>query len=146
MLGPELNSCLKDLFEKRISTVILATTDINHRPHTAPFNYVIAQDAKHLRIAISKEHQTYRNISERSPVALEVLEEGDVAVCIKGLAKVIRDNMCADYNMAVIEIEILEIKKDNSPNYLVTQGIRARHKNELTLFNSRKLLHELSEV
>lgn len=145
LLGSELNSLLIYLFEKRISTVILATTDKNHHPHTAPFNCIIAQDVKHLRLAISKEHQTYQNINERSPVALAVLEEGDVAVCIKGLAKVIRDNMFADYNMAIIEIEIVEIKKDNSPNYMVSQGIRARHKNELSLFNSRKIFQELSE-
>ena len=51
LLGSELNSLLIDLFEKRISTVILATTDKNHHPHTAPFNCVIAQDVKTFKIS-----------------------------------------------------------------------------------------------
>jgi uncharacterized pyridoxamine 5'-phosphate oxidase family protein len=144
LLGTELNSTLKDLFDKRISTVIMATLDQSQRPHTAPFNYITVSDPKHLRVAISRNQQTFSNIQANGNVALAILEEGDVAVCIKGIARVIRNSMEFDYNMAVVEIEISEIKKDNSATHFVTQGIRIRHRNELYLLESRRIFQELA--
>ena len=145
LLGTELNSTLRDLFDKRINTAIIATVDQDLRPHTAPFNYIVALDSKNIRIAISRNHQTYSNIVDNGYVAMAVLDEGDIAVCIKGIAKVIRGTMECDYNMAVIELEITEIKKDNSNQYFVTQGIRIRHKNEPALLFTRKIFQELAQ-
>lgn len=146
LLGAELNSALKDLFDKRISTVILATVDRDNRPHTAPFNYLVAYGLKHIRVAISRNHQTYQNIIENGQVALAVLDEGDIAVCIKGTGRLFLENMESDYNMSIIEIEIDEVKKDNSNSHFVTQGIRIRHKNEPVLLSSRKIFQELSKL
>lgn len=143
LLGTELNASLIDLFEKRISTVIIATIDQEYSPQTAPFHYVVVRDPKHLRVAIDRNHQTYLNILDNGLVALAVLDEGDIAVCIKGKAILIQENMDSDYNMAIAEIEISEIKKDNSPSHFVTQGIRIRHKNEPNLLLSRKIFQEL---
>lgn len=145
-LGAELNSVLKDLFDRRISTVILATVDRENHPHTAPFNYLVAHDVKHLRVAISRNHQTYHNIMDNGRVALEVLEEGDIAVCIKGTGRLLLENMESDFNMSIIDIEINEIKKDNSDSHFVTQGIRIRHKNEPVLLSSRKIFQELAKL
>ncbi len=144
LLGTELNSTLKDLFDKRISTAIVATLDLDRHPHTAPFNYIIASDPKHLRLAVSRNQQTFQNIQTDGNVALGILEEGDVAVCIKGFARVIRNSMEFDYNMAIVEIEISEIKKDNSPTHFVTQGIRIRHRNEPFLLESKRIFQELT--
>jgi flavin reductase (DIM6/NTAB) family NADH-FMN oxidoreductase RutF len=93
LLGAELNSALKDLFDKRISIVILATVDQDNHPHTAPFNYLVAHGLKHLRVAVSRNHQTYRNIMENGKVALAVLDEGDIAVSIKGTGRLLLENM-----------------------------------------------------
>jgi hypothetical protein len=48
--------------------------------------------------------------------------------------------------MSIIDIEIDEIKKDNSNSYFVTQGVRIRHKNEPVLLSSRKIFQELSRM
>lgn len=146
LLGTELNSTLKDLFEKRISTVIVATLDQAQRPHTAPFNYITASDSKHLRVVISRNQQTFSNILANGNVAIAVVDEGDIAVCIKGFARVIRNQMDSDYNMAIVEIEISEIKKDNSSTHYVTQGIRIRHRSEQYLLESRRIIQELNSV
>lgn len=146
LLGTELNATLQDLFGRRITTIIIASIDEEYRPHTAPFNYVAVRDAKHLRVAVSKSHQTYQNIVENVYVALAVLDEGDVAVCIKGSAKVVKESMEADCNMGIIEVDILEIRKDNSHDCLVTQGIRTRHKSEPCLYYSRKIYQELVQM
>lgn len=144
LLGTELNSTLKDLFDKRISTAIMATLDQEQHPHTAPFSHIVVSDPKHLRLAISRNHQTFLNIQANGNVALAILEEGDIAVCIKGFARIIRNSMEFDYNMAVVEVEISEIKKDNSLTHFVTQGIRIRHRSEPFLLESRKIFQELS--
>lgn len=146
MLGTELSPALADLFDKRIGTVIVATVDQEFHPHTAPFNFVVVRDSKNIRIAISRNHQTYQNILNNGCVAVAALDEGDIAVCIKGFGRVIRNAMDTDYNMAVVEVEISEIKKDNSMLYFVTQGIRIRHKTEPALLLSRKIFQELSQI
>ncbi|MGE5582440.1 MAG: pyridoxamine 5'-phosphate oxidase family protein [Bacillota bacterium] len=145
LLGTELNAALKNFFEKRLNTVIIATIDKDCRPHTAPFNYLTVYDSKHLRVVISKFHQTYLNIVENVYVAVAVLDEGDLAVCIKGLAHVIKESMAVDCNLVIVEIEILEIRKDNSTDFFVTQGVRIRHKNEPSLYYSRKIFQELTQ-
>jgi hypothetical protein len=142
--GTELNPVLKYLFDSKINTAILATNDKEHHPNTAPYNCIVAPNAKHLRIAICKDHQTYANILENGDVALAVIDEGDIAVCIKGTARVIRNNMDADINMAVIDIEIREIRRNNSAVFFVTQGIRTKYKNEQSLVDFRKLYYELA--
>ncbi len=145
MLGTELNSTLKDLFDKRINTAVVATLDQDLRPHTAPFNYIVVRDSKNIRIAVSRSHQTYQNILSNGYVAIAVLDEGDIAVCIKGFARVVRQSMDNDYNMSVVEVAIDEIRKDNSTVHFVTQGIRIRHKTEPSLLFSRKIFQELSQ-
>ena len=143
-MGTELNPTLKYLFDRRNSTAILATSDKAHHPHTAPYNCIVARDAKHLRIAICKDHQTYANIVESAEVALAIIEEGDMAVCIKGIAHVVRQSMDSDCNMAVIDIEINEIRRNSSTQFFVSQGIRTIYKNEQSLVDFRKLLYELA--
>ncbi len=144
-LGTELNETLIDLFKKRMSTVIIASIDADCRPHTAPFHYITVQDNKHLRIAISKFHQTLQNINQIRDVALALLEEGDIAVSLKGKAKLVKETMEADRNLAVIEVEIEEVCKNNSADFFVTQGVRIRHKNEASLHYSCQIFQELLE-
>jgi len=122
----------------------MATLDQEQHPHTAPFNHIVVSDSKHLRMAVSRNHQTFLNIQANGNVALAILEEGDIAVCIKGFARIIRNSMELDYNMAVVEVEISEIKKDNSLTHFVTQGIRIRHRSEPFLLESRKIFQELT--
>jgi hypothetical protein len=143
LVGTELNSTLIDLFQKRINTVIIASIDEDYRPHTAPFNHIIVLDSKHLRVAVSRFHQTLRNIIDNVYVALTILDEGDIAVCIKGTAQVVKEAMDVDCNLVIIEITIIEIRKNNSLDYFVTQGIRILHKSEPSLYYSRKIFQEL---
>lgn len=145
-IGTELTPALKYRFDGRVNPVILATIDQEHHPSTAPFNCIVAPDNRHLRIALCKDNQTYANIIENGNIALAVLDEGDIAVCIQGNAQILMNHMSFDINMAVIEIEINEIRRNNSPMFFVTQGIRTQFKNEQSLFNYRKLHHELAHL
>jgi hypothetical protein len=145
LVGTELNPALIDLFNKGINTVIIASIDQDYRPHTAPFNHIIVQDPKHLRVAVSKSHQTLQNIRDNVYVALAIIDEGDVAVCIKGTAQVVKEAMDIDCNRVVVDIEITDIHRNNSQDFFVTQGIRIRHKSEPSLYYSRKIFRELRQ-
>jgi hypothetical protein len=145
-IGTELTPALKYLFDSRINTAILATNSREFHPNTAPFNCIVAPDTRHLRIAIRKDNQTYSNIVENGNIALAVIDEGDIAVCIKGTAQVIMNHMKFDLNMAVIDIEICEIYRNNSAMFFVTQGIRTQYKNEQSLVDFRKLRYELAHL
>ncbi len=142
-LGTELNATLIDSLKKRINTVIIASIDADCRPHTAPFHYITVHDNKHLRVAISRFHQTLQNITQIEDVAVAILDEGDIAVSLKGKARLFKETMDADKNLAVIEVEIEEIRKNNSSDFFVTQGIRIRHKNEASLHYSCQIFQEL---
>lgn len=144
-LGTELDLGLLDRFDKRISTVVIATLDSKQQPHTAPFNYLVACDAKHLRVAIERNQQTFNNLMANGKISLAVLEEGDLAFSIKGDTRLYREQMLADAGMAIMEIEVAEVRKNNSTAYFVTQGIRIRHKNELVLLASKKIFQELKQ-
>ena len=146
ILESELSSTLIDFFTRRTGTVIIATLDGNYRPHTAPFHYLAIVDPKHLLLAISFKNQTYQNILQNKFVSLAILDEGDLAVCIRGYGEILLEQMVSDRELSVIAIEITEIRKNNWESHHVTQGIRITHKNEIFLINSRRIFQELLQI
>ena len=143
LLGHALTSNLFDLLAKRAVTVVVATIDDDGWPHAAPYNQVFAVDPRHLRLAVNRQDETFRSLSGYGLAMIEVLEEGDIAAAIKGRARIVREQMDANCNLAVIEIEIDDVKKDNSLHYLVTQGVRVRHREESVLLYQKQVMTEL---
>lgn len=143
LIGEELTPALLDLFNKRITTVVLATVDEDGFPRTAPANFVVAHDRKTVRVALSKNHHTLQNIRRDGRVMVSILDEGDVAVGVRGHARVLRECMDINYSAAVVEISVVHIKNDASPLHLVTQGVRTRYRNEPTVLYFRTMFNEL---
>jgi len=143
LIGRRLTPGLLDLLARRMPTVVVATIGEDGWPHTAPYNQIAAPDSARLLVALNRQDHTYHNLCHRGCTMLALLEEGDVAVGIRGRARVVRERMEANCNLAVVEIEIEEIKRDNSPHYLVTQGIRIRLREEPFLIHQRRLMAEL---
>ena len=143
LLGRELTPNLFDLLAKRMATVVVATVDNDGCPHTAPYNQITAMDPKHICLAVNRQDATFLSLRDYGLTMIEVLEEGDIAAGIKGRARVCRQYMEANCNLAMIEIEIEEIKRDNSAYYVVTQGVRTRHREETALLYQRQVMAEL---
>lgn len=143
LIGQALAPNLFDILAKRTTTVVVATVDDDGWPHTAPYNQVIAVDPHRLRLAINRQDATFRSLRDYGLAMVEVLEEGDIAAGIKGRAHIFREQMECNCNLAVVEIEIEEVKRDNSAYYLVVQGVRTRHREEPFLLYQRKVLAEL---
>lgn len=144
-LGNELSPTLVNFFAKKTGTVILATIDNDLHPHTAPFYYISIVDPWRIRIAVSRNHQTYDNILSNQYLAMAVFDEGDLAVCIKGIGRVILEAMNAQPEMAIVEMHVEEVRNNCWYSHFVSQGIRIHHKNELILFESKKIFLELKE-
>lgn len=143
LIGQTLTPNLFDLLARGMATVVVATVDDDGWPHTAPYNQVIAMDPSHLRLAINRLDETFRSLSDYGLAMVEVLEEGDIAAGIRGRARIVHEQMEADCNLAVVEIAIDEVKRDNSPRFLVVQGTRTRYRRAPFLLLHRQIMTEL---
>ncbi|MGE5598296.1 MAG: pyridoxamine 5'-phosphate oxidase family protein [Bacteroidota bacterium] len=143
LIGRALPANLVDLFTNRLTTVVVATVDNDGLPHTAPYNQLVAVDPGRLRLAINRQDETYRALRDYGLTMIAVLEEGDIAAGIKGKARVLRERMDTNCNLAVVEIEVEEIKRDNSPTHYVLSGVRTRHRGEPFLLRQRQIMAEL---
>jgi uncharacterized pyridoxamine 5'-phosphate oxidase family protein len=144
LIGEELTPALLDLFSKKITTVVVATTDEDGWPRTAPVNFIVANDKKTLRMALSKNHHTLANIRRDGRVNISILDEGDTAASVRGTAYVLKECMDINYSAAIVEVKVTQVKNDASMLHLVTQGVRTRHRNEPTVLYFRTMFNELS--
>ncbi|MGE5527688.1 MAG: pyridoxamine 5'-phosphate oxidase family protein [Patescibacteria group bacterium] len=144
--GNVLPGNLVALLDKRPTTVVVATVDDDGWPHAAPYNLVYAPDDRRLWLAVNRQDVTLKALRDYGLTMIEVLEEGDIAVGIKGRARVIRDRMEANCNLCLVEVDVVEVKRDNSPHYLVAQGIRTRLREEPYLLQQRLIFQELKHA
>lgn len=145
-IGQALPQNLFDIMAARMVTVVVATIDGNGWPHTAPYNQIFAPDRERLVLAINRQDETYRSLKDNGMVALAIMEEGDVAFGVKGRARVLCERMEANCNLAAVEVRLEQVKRDNSPHYLVTQGIRTRLREEPFLLQMRQIMNELRKL
>jgi hypothetical protein len=93
--------------------VIMATVDGQGRPNTAPMSWVTAVDRQTIRVAVSPEVSTYRNILENDRVMLSLIG-GAMTLSISGCARVLAGSMEeVPFAMAMIEVRVDEVKDDS---------------------------------
>src|SRR5437762_14013715 len=86
--------------------VIMATVDERGKPHTAPMSWVIAVDRSTIRIAISPNVNTYRNILNNDHVTL-CLVGGGMTWSICGHAMVLSEAIEeVPFPMAMVEVHV----------------------------------------
>ncbi len=91
---------------------IVATTDPDGAPHTAPFGSLRAMTPQVLRLATARYHQTYLNLCRDPRVTVALLSPPNIAVSVRGHARVVKEEMTAYHQGAVIDIDIEEVKND----------------------------------
>ncbi len=93
--------------------VILSTVDERGWPDSAPISWITAVDRRTLRLAVSPQVSTYRNIVKNDRVALELIG-GTMTLGISGRASVITERIEAvPFPMAMIEVVVEEVKDDS---------------------------------
>jgi hypothetical protein len=113
---PELPS---DVFEalhkpnRAINPItIVATVDLDGTPRTAPFGSLRAVTPRLLRLACNQRHDTYANLCRDGWVSVALLAPPNIAVSIRGRARLVKDRMAIGEHLAVLEIDIEEVKND----------------------------------
>src|SRR5688572_6416937 len=93
--------------------VTMATVDERGWPDTCPISWIVAVDASTLRLAISREVTTYRNILSNENVMISLVG-GAMTLGIRGTARVLSEQI-ADMvlPMAMVEVSISEVKDDS---------------------------------
>jgi len=110
---------------------IVATTDPDGAPRTAPFGSLRASTPRLLRLFSWREHDTYANLCRDGRVSLALVSP-DVAVSVTGRARVVRERAHHDEQFAILEIDVEEVKNDMAYRVVVESGIeivpKERHK------------------
>ena len=113
-----------DLINRETTIIIVATIDEDGSPRTAPFGWVYAVNSKTIRFSSSRGHDTYKNIVRDRRVMVCLMEEGNIAISIKGNARVYTEQLESVAHVAMIEIDILDIKSDVTRVGNVISGIK----------------------
>ena len=132
VLGDELPQDAYELLRTQAVDVVIATVDEDGFPRTAPYSLVRALDRKTLRVGIGPSKRTYANIVRDGKVMICVLAEGNIALGIRGRARVIKERMESwNLHVAMIEINILEVKSDALTWVPIIQGIQVQLSDEI---------------
>ena len=122
-LPPEVYSVLCKPNQALDPAAIVATIDPDGAPHVAPFGSVRASTPRLLRLISWHGHDTYANLCRDDRVMISFLAPPNIAVSVRGRARVVRERMNADENYAVVEIDVEEVKNDMVRSVVIESGI-----------------------
>jgi hypothetical protein len=91
---------------------VVATTDPDGAPRTAPFGSLRAVTPRLLGLGCDRRHDTYANLCRDDRVTIAFLAPPEVAVSVLGRARVVREPMLCDEQKAMLEIDITAVKND----------------------------------
>ena len=91
---------------------IVATVDPDGTVRTAPFGSLRAVTPRLLRLACNRHHDTYANLCRDGRASVALLAPPNIAVSIRGHARVVKEQMDIGEHLAVIEIDVEEVKND----------------------------------
>ena len=111
-LPPEVFAALQKPDRAINPVTIVATVDPDGAPHAAPFGSVRAVTPQLLRMISLHYHDTYANLCRDGRVMVALVAPPNIAVSIRGRARVVRERMNASEHSAILEIDIEEVKND----------------------------------
>jgi hypothetical protein len=111
-LPPEVFEVLRKPNREINPVTIVATVNADGTPHTAPFGSVRAVTPRLLRMISLHYHDTYANLCRDGRVMVALVAPPNIAVSIRGWARVVRERMNASEQSAVLEIDVGEVKND----------------------------------
>jgi len=144
ILGNVLTPQIVELINSQSIVVVIATVSEDLMPNTTPIHLITAPSNKKLRMAVARMHQAYKNIKTNNNVMINILEVDDTAVSIKGVANIIKDPMEGNKAMAMLEIDVKEIKEDTTPTLIVSGGVKTKIRSKKTPNFFRVMFEELN--
>jgi len=111
-LPPEVFAVLRKPDSAINPIAIVATVDPDGTPRTAPFGSLRAVTPGLLRLVCMHYHDTYANLRRDGRVMVTLLAPPNIAVSIRGQARVVKERMDTDEQSAAVEIDVEEVKND----------------------------------
>jgi len=102
---------------------VVATVDEDGFPHIAPFGSMRAVTPRLLRFIAHRYHDTLGNLKRDSRIVVAMISDPDIAVSVKGKARVVEEPFTLDENYALVEIDIDEVKNDMPVRIGIDTGI-----------------------
>jgi len=91
---------------------VVATIDEDGSPRIAPFGSLRAVNPRLLRLLIGRYHDTLANIKRDSRTMIAMICPPNVAVSVRGRARVVEEPFSLDEGYALVEVDIEEVKND----------------------------------
>ena len=91
---------------------VVATIDEDGSPRVATFGSLRAVTPKLLRLIIGRYHDTLANMKRDSRTMIAMICPPNVAVSVRGRARVVEEPFSLDENYALVEVDIEEVKND----------------------------------
>lgn len=102
---------------------VVATVDEDGFPHIAPFGSMRAVTPKLMRFIAHRYHDTLSNLKRDPRVVVAMVSDPDIAVSVKGNARIVEEPFTLDENYALVEIDIDEVKNDMPVRIGIETGI-----------------------
>jgi len=102
---------------------VVATIDEDGSPRTAPFGSMRAVNSHILRFLVHQRHDTLANLKRDSRVMVAMICPPNLAVSVRGVARIVEESFSADERYALVEIDINEVKNDMPVRIEIDAGI-----------------------
>ncbi len=125
---------------------VLATFSEKGLPHTTPIQCVYPKGQESILISIHKDHTGYHNMVWQKKVMMCFMDEGNVAYSVLGRAGVVKAPSSVHPLMAVVRIDIVDIKSDRSVLTRVESGVGWSYTSWEAEQLSKSLIEELRDL
>jgi len=139
-LGKNIPQEYADFINSNLINGIWATVDENGYPRTAPITFIRVKSENTLLLGIGAKTRMADNVKRDGKISLCIVEAGDIALSIRGKARIIKEPMDCNKYMAVVSVDIEEVKSDTSPDSKVVRGIGIEPRTE----RGARFIHEVN--
>ena len=102
---------------------VVATVDEDGSPRVAPFGSLRAVTPRLLRLIVHRYHDTLANLKRDPRTMIAMVCPPDVAVSVRGAARIVEEPFSLDERYALLEIDIEEVKNDMPVRIGIETGI-----------------------
>ncbi|MFI5719697.1 hypothetical protein [Nocardia sp. NPDC051750] len=101
---------------------VLVTTD--PAPHAIPVSWPVRAGDRRILLSLKFDRGSLARLRERPQVALLILGAGNVALCARGSAKVIAEEMPGAHDYVAVRLDVDVIDDHRQGAFAVAQGIQ----------------------
>ncbi|MFW9907704.1 MAG: pyridoxamine 5'-phosphate oxidase family protein [Candidatus Thorarchaeota archaeon] len=122
-LPPDVFAAWKKAGGELNPSSVVATIDEGGAPRVAPFGSMRAVNPRLLRFIAHRYHDSLANLKRESRIMVAMICAPDIAVSVRGRARVVEEPFSLDQNYALVEVDVDEVKNDMPVRIGIDTGI-----------------------